>query len=313
MTSLPMPPPPFSLRQLQYAMAVAETLSFSKAAERCRVAQPSLSAQIAELEEALGLQLFERSRTRVLVTAAGREVIERARVVLRDVEELLHAGRGALDPLAGMLRLGVIPTVSPYLLPPLATALRRAFPRLTVRWLEDKTEVLCARLHEGALDGALLALPAELGDVEHAVLGLDPFLLATPVDHPLGARKRPATPAELRDAEVLLLDEGHCFREQALSYCRRTRATELEFRATSLTTLAQMVASGSGVTLLPLLAVPTEARRSGLRVRPLAAPVPRRTIVMAWRRGSPLEPSMQRLATVGEEVFAKVVGAGRAA
>lgn len=289
-------PHPFTLRQLQYVVAVAETLSFRKAAEKCHVSQPSLSAQIAQLEDVLGVRLFERDRRRVLLTTVGKELVERARRLLVETDALEEAARRAGDPLSGALRLGIIPTVSPYLLPTAAPVLRKAYPRLTVQWREDKTETLVHELERGALEGALLALEAELGDVESAVVAEDPFVLVTPRNHPLGASREPASPSELRGEDVLLLDDGHCFRAQALALCSKARAHELEFRATSLTTLTQMIASGAGVTLLPQLAVPTEVQRSQLRVRPFTAPVPKRTIALVWRRRSPLAEALKQVA-----------------
>jgi LysR family hydrogen peroxide-inducible transcriptional activator len=289
-------PHAFSLRQLQYAVAVADSLSFRKAAELCHVSQPSLSAQLAQLETALGVRLFERDRRGVLATGAGKELIERARGLLLDADELNAAARRVLDPLHGTLRIGVIPTVSPYLLPHVTPALRGEFPKLTAIWIEDKTEALLQRLQTGELDAALLALEAELGDVEHELVATDPFLLATAPDDPLGQRAGAVERSELRDADVLLLDEGHCLREQALSYCSRTKARELEFRATSLATLAQMVASGLGVTLLPALAVATEAERAGLAVRRFAEPAPARTIVLIWRKRSAIDAALRRVA-----------------
>jgi LysR family hydrogen peroxide-inducible transcriptional activator len=297
-------PHPFSLRQLQYAVAVADSLSFRKAAESCHVSQPSLSAQLAQLEEALGVQLFERDRRHVLVAAAGRELLDRARLVLRETDDLVELARRAGDPLTGTLRIGVIPTISPYLLPRLASAFRAAYGGLTVMWVEDKTDVLLRSLHSGALDAALLALEAEIGDVEHEIVGLDPFVLATPLGHPLGANASPAKAAELRGQSVLLLDDGHCFREQALAFCSGAKAHELEFRATSLSTLAQMVAGGAGVTLLPRLAVPTEAKRADLRVRPFVDPAPQRTIALVWRKRSPLAPPLRKLAETAQGAYA---------
>lgn len=289
-------PHPFTLRQLQYAVAVAEALSFRRAAESCHVSQPSLSTQIAELEGALGVRLFERDRRRVLLTSAGRAIVDEARRVLLAAEDLGTAARRAGDPLAGTIRIGVIPTVSPYVLPAATPALRAAYPALTVQWLEDKTDVLVARLHAGALDAALLALEAELGDVEHALVAKDPFLLAAPRGHPLATRRGPASTAELRDTDVLLLDDGHCLREQALAVCTRGRAHELEFRATSLATLVSMVAGGAGVTLLPQLAVAAEARGGDLVLRPFADPAPYRTIALVWRTRSPLAGALREIA-----------------
>jgi LysR family transcriptional regulator, hydrogen peroxide-inducible genes activator len=296
-------PHPFSLRQLQYAIAVAESLSFRRAAELCHVAQPSLSAQIAALEDAMGVPLFERDRRRVLVTAAGKELLARARRLLVEADDLAGAARRAGDPLAGTLRIGVIPTISPYLLPSTTPALRAAYPRLTTVWVEDKTAALARALEDGALDAALLALEAELGDVEHEIVADDPFVLATRPDDPLGTKATPARPAELRRAQVLLLDDGHCFRDQALAYCSSARAQELEFRATSLTTLAQMVAGGAGVTLLPQLAVPTEAQRARLKVRAFATPVPHRTLALVWRKRSPLADALRKVASTIRKAY----------
>lgn len=289
-------PHAFTLRQLQYALAVAEALSFRRAAERCRVAQPSLSAQVAALEEALGVRLFERNRRRVLVTPAGAELLERARAVTAAADALVEGARGAADPLSGRLRLGVIPTVSPYLLPSAAPALRKAYPRLRLEWLEEKTDVLVARLRAGTIDGALLALEADLGEVEQEIVAEDAFVLAAPRGHPLAVRPGPARPAELRGADVLLLDEGHCLRAQALEVCNRGRAREHEFRATSLPTLVQMVASGAGVTLLPRLSLPTETRTGQLALREFTRPAPHRTLALIWRPHAPVGPVLREVA-----------------
>lgn len=301
-----------TLRQLQYAVAVAESLSFRKAAERCHVSQPPLSAQLAQMEQALGIRLFERDRRRVLVTPKGREVIERARRVLREIDDIVELGRGAADPLAGSLQIGVIPTISPYLLPRLTPALRRAFPQLTIFWREDKSPVLARKLEDGVLDAALLALEADIGDVEHAVIGSDPFVLATPARHPLGAKQAPVELSELKEATVLLLDDGHCFRDQALAVCAHAKAHELEFRATSLSTLAQMVAGGAGVTLLPELAVATESRLAKLSLRALTQPAPKRTIALVWRPRSPMGPSLRRLAATARDAYPRHAASARA-
>ncbi len=294
---------PYTLRQLQYAVAVAESLSFRKAAELCHVSQPSLSVQLAHLESALGVQLFERDRKRVLPTEAGKELVRRARQMLIEADDLVMAAKQLGDPLVGTLRMGVIPTISPYLLPRITPALRKRYPNLTINWVEDKTEVLIRHLDSGKVDAVLLALEADIGDVERAIVARDPFVLATPPGHPLGAKQSPAVPSELSGTSVLLLDEGHCFREQALAYCSSAKARELEFRATSLSTLAQMVAGGGGVTLLPALAVPTEAGRAGLTVRPFAEPAPCRTIALAWRKTSPLAEALKQLAATIREAY----------
>ena len=286
-----------SLRQLQYVVAIADTLGFRKAAERCHVSQPSLSAQVAELEETLGVKLFERDRRRVLVTTAGADLVARARRVLSEAGDLVEAAVRLGDPLAGPLRLGVIPTIAPYLLPEAVPAVLARFPRIKLLFREDKTEVLVASLEEGKLDAAVLALEADIGELAHAVIADDPFVLAAPKKHAL-ARKRTIAAADLEGETVLLLDDGHCLRGQALSYCASARANEASFRATSLSTLAQMVSSGVGVTLLPSLSVPIENRRGQLAIRPFKAPGPSRTVALVWRRSSPMVKALKELAAV---------------
>ena len=226
----------------------------------------------------------------------GGPLSARARRVLVETDDLLAASRRVGDPLAGLLRLGVIPTISPYLLPDVVPALRRAHPRLGVRWIEDKTEALVMALNAGALDAALLALEADLGDLQSELIGHDPFVLAVPRGHPLARVAGPATLAELRGAAVLLLDDGHCLREQALAVCANARTEELGYRATSLPTLAQMVSAGAGVTLLPRLAVATESRRSALVIRPLRDQSAQRTIALVWRPTSPMAAALRALA-----------------
>lgn len=287
---------PITLRQLQYVVAVAEARNFRKAAQLCHVSQPSLSAQLAQLEEALGVRLFERGRSGVLPTSAGTELIERARKLVLDADDLIESARRLGDPFTGTIRIGVIPTISPYLLPHAAPALRARYPRLTVAWTEEKTDTLVRLLGAGDIDAALLALEADIGEVESEVIAIDPFVLATPHGHPLAARREPAAVRELRDACVLLLDDGHCFREQALEVCSAARTEEVAFRATSLSTLAQMVASGAGITLLPELAVDTEQRRASIDVRPLVAPEPHRTVALVWRPRSSLASALREIA-----------------
>jgi LysR family hydrogen peroxide-inducible transcriptional activator len=283
----------FSLRQIEYAVAVADTLNFRKAAERCNVSQPSLSAQLSQLEEAIGMRLFERDRRRVIVTPRGVDVIARARVLLQHADDVESSARRAADPFAGTLRIGIIPTVSPYLLPRVAPTLRRKYPQLQVLWREEKTVVLSAQLESGALDAMLVAREAHLGNVEVEVIAHDRFMLAAARDHPLVQDPRPLRASELRGENVLLLEDGHCFRDQALAICARVKARELEFRATSFATLVQMVADGGAVTLLPELAVNVEAR--GLKLRNFADPAPRRTIVLAWRKSSPLRDALRKI------------------
>jgi LysR family hydrogen peroxide-inducible transcriptional activator len=289
-------PHAFTLRQLQYLVAIADTLSFRKAAEQCHVSQPSLSAQLAELESALGVRMFERDRRRVLLTSAGHDLLERARRILGEADSLRDAAMRVGDPLSASMRIGVIPTISPYLLPRISPVLRREFPRMKIHWVEEKTAVLITALNQGALDAVLLALEADIGKVEQTVIATDPFVLATPRNHSLGMKKAHASADELHNVGVLLLDDGHCFRDQVLAFCAKSKVRELEFRATSLSTLAQMVASGSGVTLLPELSVATEGKRADLKIRKFLKPPPHRTIGLIWRKGSPLTDALQKVA-----------------
>lgn len=288
----------FSLRQLQYAVAVAETLSFRKAAARCRVAQPSLSTQLAQLEQALGTRLFERDKKNVMLSEAGRVLIPRMERLLLDAHEVSATARQLTNPLEGRLRVGIIPTISSYLLPSLTRGLSRAFPKLSVYWREEQTETLMAKLHGGELDGAVVALEADLGDVEKTVIAEDPFVLVAARQHALAAIRRPLRVADLVGASVLLLDDGHCLRRQALEVCSLAKVRQLEFRATSLATLAQMVDAGVGVTLLPTLAVRRETKGTRLVVRPFAAPVPFRTVALVWRRRSGLTDAFASVAAV---------------
>jgi LysR family hydrogen peroxide-inducible transcriptional activator len=222
-----------------------------------------------------------------------------------EADDLLAAGQRAGDPLAGTMRFGIIPTLAPYVLPAIAPVLRARFRRLTLAWREDKTDVLMEALDGGALDAALVALEAEIGDVEREVVANDRFVLAFPRGHTLSRKAAPAEAADLRGAEVLLLDEGHCFRDQALEVCSAARAREGEFRATSLATLVQLVAGGAGITMLPAVAVATEAGRAGLRVRALASSRAHRTIALVWRRSAPLGPALREISQVLREAFPK--------
>jgi LysR family hydrogen peroxide-inducible transcriptional activator len=275
---------------------VADTLGFHRAAERSHVSQPTLSAQIREVEEVLGVRIFERDKRRVLVTPAGAEIVARARRVLLEVDDLLAVATRARDPFDGQIRLGVIPTVAPYLLPEITPTVASTYPRLRHALREEKTADVARALREGKLDAGLLALEADgLEGLHHALVMDDPFVAAVPPGHPLAKKKRIAL-AELENETVLLLDDGHCFRAQALELCTKVGIHEADLRATSLATLVQMVSSGAGVTLLPSLAVPVENRRAQLEVRSLAPPVPSRSIALVWRPESPLEEALRALA-----------------
>ncbi len=281
-------------RQLECFVAVAKTLHFRQAAELCHVTQPALSAQIQQLEALLGVRLFERDRRSVLLTAAGALLVERSRGILGDLRELAEASAQFKQPLCGTLRLGVIPTVAPYLLPRALRAVHKRYPQLQVLLREDQTARLLERLTEGDLDVLLLALEVELGDVETLPLLTDPFLLAVPPGHRLARRKR-VKERDLDDEQLLFLDDGHCLRDQALAVCARNGAREVDdFRATSLATLVQMVCGGVGMTLLPELAAKVEAKaESRLTLIPFAGKKPGRTIGLAWRSSSLRSPEFE--------------------
>ncbi|MGH8251887.1 MAG: LysR substrate-binding domain-containing protein [Steroidobacteraceae bacterium] len=275
-----------NLRDLQYLVALAETRHFGRAAERCHVSQPTLSAQLKKLEEFLGVALIERRPRRVALTRAGEAVVERARRMLRDAEDIRALARASQDPLAGQLRLGLIPTLGPYLLPRVAPRISRALPKLSLILHEYQTAPLVDRVVQGELDLAILALPADTKGLVTRSLFAEAFLVATPEHHRLAGGKR-VKQSELAGEKLLLLEEGHCLRDQALEVCERAGTEEQDFRATSLETLRQMVAAGLGITLLPRLAAEGPfASARGLVVRPFAPPAPSRVIGAAWRRST---------------------------
>lgn len=278
-----------SIRQLEYLVAVAGTLHFGRAAKSCAITQPALSAQIQALEEDLGVQIFERSRRRVTVTRPGEPVIERARAALRAIDDLVETARGARDPLTGPLHLGVIPTIAPYLLPRWLPVVRESYPDLQLFLHEDQTMRLVQGLREGKLDLLLLALPVQGSDLEAMALFNEPFVLAAPASHRLvSMRRKQVRESDLADEQVLLLEDGHCLRDQALAVCQLAGAREAEHvRASSLNTLVQMVANGLGITLLPTSAVSVEVRgQTDIAIRPFKAPPPSRDVGLVWRRAS---------------------------
>ncbi|HVV81643.1 MAG TPA: LysR substrate-binding domain-containing protein, partial [Kofleriaceae bacterium] len=277
---------PLTLRQLEYVVAIADHASFSRAAEACAVTQPALSAQIAQLEDTLGVQIFERDRRKVLVTPAGSEIVARARATLGAAGDVVDAAHSSAQPLTGPLRLGVIPTIAPFLLPAVLPAVREAYPKLRLVLREDQTARLLHQLDEGKLDAAVLALPVP-GDLAAVRLYREEFALAVPRTHRL-ARRAIVRPADLDDEPLLLLDDGHCLRDQALAVCESAGAREQgELRATSLVTLVQMVASGLGVTLIPAMAAHALAPRGGeVVVVRFAPPAPGREVGLCWRMSS---------------------------
>ncbi len=274
-----------TLKQLRYFSALAETLHFGKAAKLCNVSQPALSMQIKDLEAHLGIILVERNASKLLLTSEGLEIAKRARDILMAVQDLTELASHRRHPLAGRLRLGVIPSIGPYLLPKLLPEVHRAYPDLELSLRESQTLTLVDDLLDGALDLLILALPIEPDEIEAMVLFDDRFSVALPRNHGLAGRKQ-VTQEELAEEHLLLLEEGHCLRDQALAVCQSAKTDE--FRASSLATVVQMVANGYGITILPALALPTEADGHGpIVVVPFAEPAPFRTIGLAWRKSSP--------------------------
>jgi LysR family transcriptional regulator, hydrogen peroxide-inducible genes activator len=279
-----------TLQELRYLVALADEGHFARAAERCHVGQPTLSTQLKKLEDFLGVALFERGKRIVVPTPMGEEIIAQARIVLEEAGKLRQLADRGQNPMAGPLRLGIIPTLGPYLLPHLLPIIHAAYPLLRLLLREDLTQNLLAQLRAGKLDVLLLALPVNVDGLETAPLFQEPFVAALPADHPLTAQ-REVRRSDLRRQYVLLLEEGHCLREQALDICGMSHSdTGEEFKATSLETLRQMVAAGAGCTLLPALAaLPTTglAIKSMIETRPFAEPVPSRIIGLVWRRSFP--------------------------
>ena len=276
-----------NLRDLRYLVALADERHFGKAAAKCFVSQPTLSAQIRKLEEYLGVPLVERQPRRVALTETGEKIVRRARIVLQEADAIVEVARTDRDPLSGQIKLALIPTVGPYLLPHVAGRLKRELPRLKLMLYEYQTESLLERLRAGEIDVGVLALPVEMDGLKCVSMYDEPFALAVPSNHPLADRERVKID-DLRGETLLLLEDGHCLRDQALEVCSRIRVNETQdYRATSLETLRQMVAAGHGVTLLPELAAETPVGTArGLRIKPFVKPAPGRTIGVVWRKSS---------------------------
>ncbi len=288
-----------NLRDLRYLVALAETRHFGRAAEASFVSQPTLSTQIRKLEEELGVALVERTPRKVLLTEVGREIAQRARDVLNEVDQIKAIARRTRDPESGSLRLGIFPTLGPYLLPHAVPMIRRRFPRLELLLVEEKTEVVVRQLREGRLDAGILALPLHEPQLHAEPLFEEPFVLAVPEGSALATRKA-LTLDDLADQSVLLLEDGHCLRDQALEVCQLAGAGEKAgFRATSLETLRQMVAADVGITLLPTLAVkPPVPQVEHVRILPFSGKPPSRHVAMVWRRSSAMAPFLLELAGV---------------
>lgn len=285
-----------NIRDLRYLVALADRKHFGRAAEACFVSQPTLSTQLKKLEQELGVALIERAPRRIMLTDAGKDIAARARRILSEVEQLRDAARQAADPEAGSVRLGLFPTLGPYLLPHVVPLLKTRFPRLELLLVEEKTEVILRMLREGKLDAGILALPIHADQLHIEALFEEPFLLAVPEQHRL-AQQPNLQLRDLADESLLLLEDGHCLRDQALDVCHLAGAGEKSgFRATSLETLRQMVAANVGITLLPVLAVkPPVPRSDSIRLLQFEDASPSRQVAMVWRKSSALEPFLMKI------------------
>ncbi len=290
-----------TLRQLRYLGALAEHRHFGRAAEACAVTQPALSMQIRDLEKELGVELVERRQSEIALTTLGAEVAQRAERVVAAARDLVDFARHRARILTGRLQLGVIPTLAPYVLPKILPVLQRLYPDLRIELRETQTKALLDELTRGTLDVVMLALPASDPDIETLRLFDDQFLLAVPATD-----KRPETARVRADAieqqHLILLEEGHCLRDQALSYCATSRG-DASLGATSLATVMQMVANGYGSTLLPHVAADVEVRDERVKLLRFADPVPGRSIGLAWRRTSPRKADFAALGDVITETL----------
>jgi LysR family transcriptional regulator, hydrogen peroxide-inducible genes activator len=293
-----------TLRELRYLVALADRAHFGKAAEACHVSQPTMSTQIRKLEEYLGATLIERNTKSIALTPMGQTVVEKARRIVSQVDELVASTRAPQEALAGPLSLGIIPTLGPYFLPWFLPRIKHSYPRLQLVVQEDLTRHLLERLKNYQIDAALLALPLDGEDLEQLPLFDEPFWFACAPQHPL-ARRQAVGEAELRDEPLLLLlADGHCFRGQALAACGRQGEGEDsgdDFRAVSLETICQLVASGYGCTLLPALAAQPQAAQSPLSVLPMRSANASRRIGLVWRRGYPKAEELALLAELVRE------------
>lgn len=287
-----------NLRDLTYLVAVADHRHFGRAAEACFVSQPTLSTQVKKLEKELGVRLVERNPRQILLTPAGEQVVERARLMLKEADDIRGIARRAQNPEAGSIRLGLFPTLAPYLLPHVVPQVHARFPDLELLLVEEKTEVVLNQLRSGELDAGVLALPVQHDGLHMEPLFSEDFVLAVPTGHPLAERIGPVDHSVLATEDLLLLEEGHCLRDQALEVCRLSGGRERRgFRATSLETLRQMVAAGVGVTLLPELAVqPPIPPSDDIVLLRFAAPAPSRQVAMFWRDTSTYSSLLPELA-----------------
>lgn len=298
-----------TLRQLRYLSALAKHGHFGRAAEACAVTQPALSMQIRDLERSLGAQLVERRPGEVLLTDIGREIVRRGDELLTGARDLMDYARHRAQPLTGRLTLGAIPSLAPYLLPRILPALQRRFPELRLELRETQTKLLLADLRSGALDAALLALPAGDDDMRTLPLFRDRFLLAVPADDPRAAQPF-VTVEDIDQSRLILLEDGHCLRDQALAFCATAAGglhggvSGASFGASSLSTVMQMVACGYGITLIPQIAAAVEGRDDRVKLLPLEEPQPGRSIGLVFRATSPRRADFEALGEVVQQAVA---------
>lgn len=299
-----------NIRDLEYLVALAEHRHFRRAADSCHVSQPTLSGQTRKLEDELGVMLLERTSRKVLFTQAGLLLVEQARTVLREVKVLKEMASQQGEAMSGPLHIGLIPTAGPYLLPQIIPMLHNTFPKLEMYLHEAQTQSLLAQLDSGKLDCAILAQVKETEAFIEVPLFDEPMKLAIYSDHPWSQRERVAMP-DLAGEKLLMLDDGHCLRDQAMGFCFQAGADEdTHFRATSLETLRNMVAAGSGITLLPLLAVPPQRERDDICYLDCYKPEPKRTIALVYRPGSPLRSRYEQLAEAIREHMQNYISNG---
>jgi len=296
------------LKDLRYLVAVAETRHFGQAAARCFVSQPTLSAQLKKLEDYLGVQLVERHPRRIALTEAGTQVVARARRIIEASDEIVSLTALQRDPLSGRLRVALLPTIGPYLLPLVAARIRKKLPRIELMLYEYQTGPMLEHLQAGDIDMGILALPVPADGLVDRTLFDEPFVVAVPENHALGARKSLKT-SDLNGETLLLLEDGHCLRDQALDVCSHSQVQEKQdFRATSLETLRQMVASGGGITLLPQLAsTGAYGHARGVAIVPFARPAPVRHIGALWRKTSARQDAIEAVCDVIAEAAGKAV------
>ncbi len=284
-----------NIRDLKYLVAVAQTRHFGRAAERCFVSQPTLSTQLKKLEDTLGVILFERTNKSVMITIVGQEIVNQAKEVLASVNKITQLAQNSKDPFAGPYRIGIIPTLGPYLLPHILPAIKKTLPNIELIIAENKTENVMAQLRAGTMDAVILALPLKTEGLVVQELFREPFYIALPKSHPLASKKK-LSMKELENESLLLLEEGHCLREQALEACQfALNQQSLGFSATSLETLRQIVGLGAGITFLPALAVKSSKLDKNIVIRPFSGAAPARSIGMLWRGSSVREQCSQEI------------------